>query len=345
MVQITGHDGVTSRIVNDAFSNSVANFSAWVGRRARGTAAAPLPVLANDSIMRVVGGGYAANAGFSTNPGAGLEILAAEDFIDSTHMGTKMYLRVTPLGSNTWQDSLLINSTGLTIADGTRFSGKVVLPASTTSVPPLQFNAGPLLTSTVPGSMNYDGKVFYLTPQDSERGIVAAEQLYTLNSVRNLTAGTTAAQSVFGAGVSLSANTRYQYAMKFQVAKNGSGSNTPTINFGLLVTNGSLFSHSYWVSSSVSSAAAGVTTCSMMSNYITANFATGVPVTLSMPDNTSYATIEIRGTIDVNTAAVVTPQIAFSLAPNTSCSIQPHASMRIFPVGSPTTNTAVGTWQ
>ena len=82
----------------------------------------------------------------------------------------------------------------------------------------------------------------------------------------------------------------------------------------------------------------------MMSNYITTGFATGVPVTAAMAASSSYASVEIRGWISTNTAGTVDFQLAFSAAPNTACSVQPTASVRIHPVSAAGADTSIGTW-
>jgi hypothetical protein len=52
----------------------------------------------------------------------------------------------------------------------------------------------------------------------------------------------------------------------------------------------------------------------------------------------------IKGYIDTNTAPIVDFQMAFSDAPNTSCSVQPKSGIFIYPVGAAGTNTSTGTW-
>ena len=163
-----------------------------------------------------------------------------------------------------------------------------------------------------------------------------------------MTAGVTTAQSIFGKTVHLSANTRYHYILKAHVFKNGSASNTPTLNYGLGLNGGAtLFSHHYHCLSSIGTTGGVVSeikTTSIMNNYITTGFDTGVPVTAAMAIASAYATIEIRGWISTNTAGTVDFQIAFSAAPNTACSVQPAASVRIHPVGAAGADTSIGTW-
>ena len=60
------------------------------------------------------------------------------------------------------------------------------------------------------GAIEYDGKVFYGTPQGTQRGVIPGQQFYRLNA--DLAgANVTTAQSTFGVGVTLSASTVYAF--------------------------------------------------------------------------------------------------------------------------------------
>jgi hypothetical protein len=243
---------------------------------------------------------------------------------------------------------MTVTPTALTLAAGASITGRLRATAGTTSEPSIQLEAGPLPTVSVPGAISYNGITLYAVPQDSEIGVIPAEQHFVLNAVRNLTQGVTTAQSILGKTVHLSANTRYCYVLKFQIYKNGSGSNTPTLNFGLGLAGGAtLFAHGYNAFSNVGAsggAQAAIGTVSQMANYITTGFSTGVPISAAMGANASWASCEVRGYIGVNTAGTVDFQVAFSDAPNTSCNIQPTSSCRIYPVALSGVDTSVGTW-
>lgn len=341
MVHVTGHDGIVSRIINDSYGNLSTISASFVGRHARGTAAQPSRTLANDAIWRLVGSGYG-DTKFADVATAAIESYSAEDCTDTT-AGTYIKIKTTPIGSLTYTDSVIVDQTGVKILDGTRFQGKIILPAGTADVPPIQFTAGVLTTTPTPGAFGYNGTSFYATPQEGERGLVAAEQVYVLQSTLNLTAGTIALQNLFGVGVNLSANTRYYYQIRTKITKNGSASNTPTINFALGGT-ATLFAHSYNVTSVVSATDAAVGAAYAMWNTINTGFNVGVPITPALPINVGYAVITITGIIDTNTTGTVIPQIAFSAAPNTSCAVLPFSKMCIHSFGQPGTNTVIGTW-
>jgi hypothetical protein len=58
------------------------------------------------------------------------------------------------------------------------FPGQVNLVAGTTSIAPLDFASGSLLTSANAGAVEYDGKVIYVTPQGAQRGVVPGMQYF-----------------------------------------------------------------------------------------------------------------------------------------------------------------------
>lgn len=347
IAQFTGQDNKTPYIVYDGYGNvnSAVTGPEFTFRAARGNLAAPESVQANDALGKIGAAGWG-TTGYGGVLASAIEFQAADTFTDVSRPG-KIVFKAIPPNSTSPATVLMLAPTTAVFNDGMVMSNAWInLPGGTSSQSPLTFTASSTLNaSPSPGSLNFDGTVFYGVPTDQERGIIPTQQTYALDAARNLTAGTTAAQSIFGVGVNLSANTRYYYEISVKVAKNGSGSNAPTLNYGLAATNGlTLYSHRYWATSSTQATDTGVSTASMMGNYITTGFATGVPVTAAMPVAVSYAQFVIRGYIDVNVAGTLTPQIAFSDAPNTSASIQPKSSMIIYPVGLAGENTSTGTW-
>ena len=58
------------------------------------------------------------------------------------------------------------------------FPGQVNLVAGTTTIAPLDFASGSLLTTASAGAVEYDGKVIYATPQGTQRGVVPGMQYF-----------------------------------------------------------------------------------------------------------------------------------------------------------------------
>lgn len=347
LAQFTGRDNASPLVVLDGFGNvlNAATGAHILFRSARGNLVTPEAVQDNDRLGRISAGGWC-ETGYGGVSAAVIDLLAAGTFTNTSRPG-KIVLSAVPDGSTTLDPVVTFMPTTTVFNDGMVVSNAWInLPGGTTSQAPLTFTASSELNAnSSPGSLNFDGTVFYAVPTDQERGIITAQQQFVLNAARNLTAGTTAAQSLFNKTVSLSANIRYYYEITAYVAKNGSGSNAPTINYGLLVGGGgSLFSHFYTVESSVTATAAAVASSGQMSNYITTGFATGVPITAAMPVSVSYARFLIKGYIDVNVSSIVDFQIAFSDAPNTSASVQPRSGVYIYPVSPGGADTSIGTW-
>jgi len=98
MLQITGKDGVNSKLINDAAGNGV--YALYNGRSMRGTAQSPSASQAGDILVRFGGTGYG-NTGFGgvLSGGAKIDYIALENYTD-TSKGTQILLATTPVGSN-----------------------------------------------------------------------------------------------------------------------------------------------------------------------------------------------------------------------------------------------------
>ena len=117
MMQITGPDGATSRVVND--SAGVGTYSAFIGRHARGTHQNPTAAQANDLLARFSGNGYGAT-GYGVNAGgASMDVYATENYTDVAR-GSKLVFSTTANGVNTRTISATMDANSAT------FSGTVV---------------------------------------------------------------------------------------------------------------------------------------------------------------------------------------------------------------------------
>jgi hypothetical protein len=113
MLQITGHDGVTSRLLNDSYGSSV--FSVFVGRKANGTAAAPTTTTAG-SVARFSSAVYAPTLGFvasSVSPGyMDIQLLATAT---DTSQPTRIAFYTAPSGSVLAQNVANVDTGGITL--------------------------------------------------------------------------------------------------------------------------------------------------------------------------------------------------------------------------------------
>jgi hypothetical protein len=217
------------------------------------------------------------------------------------------------------------------------FLTPIVLPAGTASSAPLTLQAGTNLTTPAAGAVEFDGKVLYTTP--ASRGVSPSMMFYRLNS--NLGgANTTAVQSLFGAGVTLAANTVYAFETNFVASKSlGTTSHSFAIGFGGTAT----------VSNILYAGTANGTITAPPS--LTANAATVTATTASIFTVSGATTFQnfhrsfrLSGTVSINTAGTFIPQYQLSAAPGGAYSTLAGSYFAIWPIGEAGANTSVGPW-
>lgn len=119
LIHLTGNDGQSSRITSDAYGTT-AN-SAFVGRKARGTAATPLPVQTGDVLTRLSSIGWTGpEYGFTMSSSltvapTSIDVVALENFTTSS-FGTAYRFFSTPLGSTSRILSAQLDTTGLFVS-------------------------------------------------------------------------------------------------------------------------------------------------------------------------------------------------------------------------------------
>ena len=119
LIHLTSNDGQSSRITSDAYGTTA--FATYVGRKARGTAANPLPVQSNDTLSRIssIGWtgpeyGFTMSSSLTTAP-TSIDVVALENFTTSS-FGTAYRFFSTPLGSTTRNLSAQLDTTGLFVS-------------------------------------------------------------------------------------------------------------------------------------------------------------------------------------------------------------------------------------
>lgn len=116
MVHITGNDEKLNRFNMDSFGTG--SFNSMVFRTGRGTAASPLQLKANDTILRLAGAGWKNDTGFG-GPSAGFSAVSI-DFVSlndqtSTTAGTQQRFYNSPLNQNVRTLSAAIDTNGLIV--------------------------------------------------------------------------------------------------------------------------------------------------------------------------------------------------------------------------------------
>ena len=214
------------------------------------------------------------------------------------------------------------------------------LGAGTTTFAPLIFTSGTNLTSATAGAIEYDGKVIYGTPIGTQRGIVPTQQYYRLDSAL-AGANATGAQNVFGVGVTLSANTVYEFSMYFILNKTA-GVTSHNLSFGIggTATLNNILYGGVW-NGGAGTFSSGVTTSPAT---IDANSTSVIQLVGAATSAGRYLTMSISGTVSVNAGGTFTPQYTLSAAPGGAYSTAAGSYIRIAPVGASGANTSVGTW-
>jgi hypothetical protein len=124
LLHLTSNDEQSARLTVDAFGSG--SFVSYVSRKARGTAASPLPVQAGDVMLRMATAGWTGTGYGISTPGVAaattFEIVALDNFTTSS-IGSRMHFYNAPSGSVTRTLSATIDTTGITIPSSSRFFG------------------------------------------------------------------------------------------------------------------------------------------------------------------------------------------------------------------------------
>jgi hypothetical protein len=242
-------------------------------------------------------------------------------------------------------DRAVVDSNG-NVGIGLSPDGSSILQvkAGTTALAPLKLTSGSLQSAASAGAIEYDGRVFYGTPQGTQRGIVSGAQFFRLNS--NLVgANVNTAQSVFGVGVTLSAGTVYAFEAVYGLSKSA-GATAHNLGFGFggtATVNNILYET---VGSFILSANLSGTLRTDASYPIgsVANSTANTNVYTSAAGAALSWVYIIRGTISINTGGTLIPQYTLSAAPGGAYSTVAGSYFSIYPIGASGANTSVGTW-
>ena len=372
MLHITGQNGIPSRLYNDG----VGNFAAFVGRRINGSIASPSPVVAGDELIRISSTGY--NGTEISGSGSARIVFQAIENFTVANTGSNLSFWTAAVGSNVLtkiatadvangfsatkfntagdisaagnitggnlvlSSGGLISSTGLISTTGNVAAGNVnsyvTLPAGTTTKAPLVFTAGNVLATPSPGAVNFDGRVFYATPQGQERGLIRTAQTYVLNADYTLT-DQTAVQSMFGVSAAVSSNTRYAYLINAVIYKTA---NNITMSYAI-DGGAALARHTYQTTTTASAGLATLSAASVLKNILTTGFGTGVVVTSTL-NGTGYYSIQVIGLINVTTGGTRNPLIGFSGLPGAGSYVASGSSVEIYPVGPGNATVSIGNW-
>ena len=219
--------------------------------------------------------------------------------------------------------------------------GWATLPAGTTSFAPLTFQSGSNLTTAAVGSVEYDGKVFYATPQSTQRGIISGMQFFRLNSSL-AGADVSTAQNVFGVGVTLSSSTVYYFDGVYALSKTaGTTSHTTGIGFGGTATVNNI---AYWAQAGSINTTAFVQTTQAASFQYFVQTTSNTVLNGAQAAATTIRQYRVSGSVSVDAGGTFIPQYTLSAAPGGAYTTAAGSYFLIYPIGAAGSNTSVGTW-
>lgn len=200
------------------------------------------------------------------------------------------------------------------------------------------------LGTAVAGAFDYDGKVFYATPQGTQRGVVPGAQFYRLDSAL-AGANVNTAQNVLGVGVTLSASTVYAFEAVYALSKSA-GATTHNLGFG--------FGGTATVNNILYESLGGyILSATLSGNIVTdAQYRLG-SIANSTANTNVYANAAaaaiswayiVRGTVSINAGGTFIPQYTLSAAPGGAYSTAAGSYFLIYPIGASGANVNVGTW-
>lgn len=289
------------------------------------------------------------SSGLTFNPSTG--VLSATKFSGDGSSLTNVVavgsgVTVQSSGTNLGTASTINFSTNLTATFSTgvatvsflggTLTNALTLATGTASLAPLKLQAGTNLTTATSGVIEYDGTVFYQTPNtSSSRGVTPGFSYYRLNADLVGNTGTTA-QKVFGVGLSVAASTTYAFEYVYYLTKTaGTNAHTVNLNFGGTAT----FNNALHESTVTSNVTSGLNAAIVTTNTLSTNLS----YTL-----TGTAAIQLiwvgRGTFSVNAAGTVIPQYTLSTSPGGAYSTAAASYIAFWPIGPSGSNNSVGNW-
>ena len=153
------------------------------------------------------------------------------------------------------------------------------------------------------------------------------------------------AQDVFGVGVALLANTVYEFEAVIALSRPNAIFATHSVGLGLAELSGLTVNNvAYYVNGTHTTTSAVTSPNSCV--YVTSTANTAITPSISYATNTLYLRTLIKGTISINAAGTLKPQITFSAAPGSAqvYSVQLGSFFKIWPIGTAGSDSSAGTW-
>lgn len=346
------------------YSTDTSSAAALV-RKSRGTLASPTIVVDGDTAGVVAFQGYDGAAFQSL-----AQISAAVDGTPGANdMPGRLIISTTPDGSTTLAERVRVNNAGelilgsgeasattagntfrapnrtgtdvagtnLTIqagnGTGTGGSGFIALQ---TAVPSTTGSTA----NTMVDRLKLSNGVMVGKAFNMDYGVIPVEQFYALNS-SYVGSNVNTAQSMFGVGVNLAANTIYEFEIVFVLQKTA-GTTSHTVSLQFDIGSGSINNINYSVLGSF--AGNPTTTIVAPDVMLYSQVATTTAVTAATTTAGVNFQGRVRGTVSIGTAGKWTPQYKLSAAPGGAYSTLAGSFVKIYPIGAAGANVNTGGW-
>lgn len=167
----------------------------------------------------------------ANNDGTGSVQLGGSDVIQFSTSQVASF--VNPVSELNVSGNLTVSTGNVSIS-----SGSITMAAGTTTIPPLKFTTGSLLTSPVAGTVEYDGSTWFSTDDVTDgRGFIPSVHFFRLTS--DITAFGPTIANYFGStsGIALDAGVFYEVEAYLYFTKTTAGTATFTMTFSNAPTN------------------------------------------------------------------------------------------------------------
>lgn len=183
-----------------------------------------------------------------------------------------------------------------------------------------------------------------VTTSSITNGVVTlpkTDTLYYRLNTANTGANGTSAQNALGVGVTLSANTQYEFQAVVALSKSA-GTTPHTVSFGFGGT-ATLNNIGYMLHAKQNTTSfTDINAADTFTYFIESSSAT--VVTGAVSTATEFLMVEIQGTVSVNAGGTFIPQYTLSAAPGGAYSTAIGSSIKLTPLGSSGSNVSIGTW-
>lgn len=226
-----------------------------------------------------------------------------------------------------------------TSPDGTSW---LQIAGGTTTKASLELIGGTLMTTPDDGSIEYDGGIFYGTPNANNRGVMLTENFVARTGTKTMTNNTNL-QSIFGGGTggltngALTVQGTETYFFECSLNLSSMSATSGNLGFSIVGAGTATFTSAAWHAFGLD-ATAQTTAAAAGTSFHAASAATGNIVTAV---NGTAVSVFIKGIFRINAAGTIIPSVQLTNA--AAAVIGANCWFKCYPVGSNTV-VSVGNW-